>query len=840
MKNTSCLTLAATLVLVAVCRAAEDAAVHGIPFQPDPPPAIDGRLDEWKGMPNVRTAGIKELPSLRPAPWPRKDERLIAAALAGSDGVPPAVVRGQELLAAAELPVGAKRELPFSGLGVPPGKELVLTLKARLDSPRPAGYTQGMRLTVNGQALDGARLVNWERAEPRVNGELMSPAAGETFNVPYSPDFDSPNKHPSYALRSGPKLCRYELRVTDLVRDTDNRLIIHNSASAELKKTLVVADVRLEVREPVAARPKRPAPTGPLPVVRPAARHKVDYRMVRQKDGTLEVGIGGATFRVESEFSTPEPAWVCGPNKYFDHRQDVQQHDEWILVRDTFTNRTAENLPLMHRHRVTGESPWKKVWLAGLSPSALASASSEPANPTAYGATEKVGIGVLPLDDVFQVHVANSTTENQVGLADNQLVVKPGASYTAEWAILPTAQADYYAFVNALRRLRDVNFTLVGSSAFLRADPREGATKWSDQECVDFIRFKNAHFVTSGISWPRYRGRYPHGTSFQLIDWSVTKELITRLRKLTPEAKQLKYFHCFIDTLDEACERYADARLLQADGKHADYGQPYDRLYVPTQENTFGRDVSRNVELILAPQPNGLGCDGVYWDEFEYSRHQYAYHLAANGRGGLPWDGVSADIDPKTLRIARLKSSVELISQPFRLALGRSILARGPLVANGQPHTRTMLQLHFPRFVETGSISHCRHAQAYSPIALGDHLTERSERDAYQVMLRALDFGCLYYWYNDLTVVPTHPHLTSYMFPATPVELGEGYLIARERIVTNRSGLYGWGDAARHQVHVFDDQGREVPDFKAPTVVQDGLTFTELRLPEDYSAAILR
>ena len=44
----------------------------------------------------------------------------------------------------------------------------------------------------------------------------------------------------------------------------------------------------------------------------------------------------------------------------------------------------------------------------------------------------------------------------------------------------------------------------------------------------------------------------------------------------------------------------------------------------------------------------------------------------------------------------------------------------------------------------------------YSPIALGDHLTERSEQDAYRVMLRALDFGCVYYWYNDLTVIPTH------------------------------------------------------------------------------------
>lgn len=1009
MKRSFYLTLAATFIFMAICVAADDTAVHGIPYKPDPPPAIDGRLDEWEGVPNVRTAATKEhcvygpqrwgsakdlsarvwlawrdeylylaadvtddqhrqslrdramfrgdhvelyldltpdaapgrsfmgagqvqfgfspgnfqqtgdrladipaeavvfrpeggeatgvlvaaqktekgytieaavpwslvgrltsksklrpakglalgievavsdtdgatpaqekMLALRPEPWQRKCQRLMAAALAGSDGVPPAVVRSQDILAAAELPVGEKREMAFSAMSVPPGKELVLAIKARLDSPKPAGYTQGMRLTLNGQALDGSRLVNWEREEPRVNGVMMSPAGGETFSVPYSPDFDSPNKHPTYALRTGPKLCRYELRVTDLTRAADNRLVVVNAARPELKKTLVIGDVRLEVREPVKPRPKRPAPTGPLAVVRPEPQHKVDYRMARQADGAIEVSIGGQGFRVESDFSTPEPAWVRGTNKHFDHRRDVQQRDEWILVSDTFTNRTTKNLPLMHRHRVTGDSSWKKVWLAGLSPSSLTSTSSEAANPTAYGAGDKVGVGVIPLDDVFQVHVTSFTTENQVGLADNQLVLKPGASYTAEWAILPTARPDYYAFLNALRRLRDVNFTLEGSFAFLRADPRIGAMKWSDRECADFIRFKNAHFLSSGISWPRYKGRYPQGTAFQRMDWSATRQQIARLRKLAPEAKHLKYYHCFIDVLDESVEKYADARLLRGDGTHADYGQPHDRIYVPTQDNSFGRDVSRNVEMMLAPQPDGLGCDGVYWDEFEYSRYQYAYHVAEDGRGALPWDGVSADIDPKSLKIVRLKSSVELISQPFRLALARSILARGPLVGNGQPHTRTMVQLHFPRFVETGSISRCSLAQTFSPIALGDHLTERSERDAYRVMLRALDFGCLYYWYNDMTVTPTHRHLTSYMFPATPIELGEGYLIAKERIVTNRSGLFGWGDSSRHEVHVFDDQGRETPGFEAPTVVHDGMTFTELRLPEDYSAAIVR
>ena len=82
---------------------------------------------------------------------------------------------------------------------------------------------------------------------------------------------------------------------------------------------------------------------------------------------------------------------------------------------------------------------------------------------------------------------------------------------------------------------------------------------------------------------------------------------------------------------------------------------------------------------------------------------------------------------------------------------------------------------------------------------------------AYRTMLRALDYGCVYYWYHDLQVgIPAHYHLTRYMFPITPTELHEGFIIGEERIVTNRSGLFGWNDASEREVHVFDDEGREV------------------------------
>ena len=67
--------------------------------------------------------------------------RLIAAALSGSDGKPPRIVRSLELAKGAELAPNEKTEIRFQPLAAPPGRDSVLSLKARLDTPRVAGYT---------------------------------------------------------------------------------------------------------------------------------------------------------------------------------------------------------------------------------------------------------------------------------------------------------------------------------------------------------------------------------------------------------------------------------------------------------------------------------------------------------------------------------------------------------------------------------------------------------------------------------------------------------------------------------------------------------------------------
>jgi len=765
------------------------------------------------------------------ATWGHTRGRLAPAVLSPADGKAPAVARGFDVLKSLEVNVGGKQQLTFTTPRTPEGREAVLTLQARLAHEKPAGYTDAMRLILNGTPLDANRLVNKKPTEERVDGKTKSMAAGDRFTVDYSPDFESPDKHPVYALRRG-RACLFDLRVGDLLKEGANTLVVENAIRSPMTNALILGDGRIEFRVPAEQVKKREAPTGPLPAFTPAASFKVTYTVQQQADNALAVTFGGETFRLESEFSTPAPKWEKGSNRYFTLQRQFEQRGEAILVRDTFTNLTAENLPLMQRHRVKGaQTAWKKVWLAGLSPVSRVGTGSEPQNPTTFGVTEKVGLGLMPLDDVLQVHVTNFSDGESLGLADNNFVLKPKATHTAEWAIVLTTKPDYFAFVNAARRLRDVNFALDGPFAFLRADPRHTG-KWTDEQLTDFVRLKSTRFLCSSIGYPSYKGHYAHGTAFQTLDHSYRKEHIGRLRRLVPDVKHIVYFHCFIDVLDDADKKYADARVLKSDGSHANYGKPHDKIFFPTETNAFGREIGKNVDVIL----DHIGADGVYWDELEYSAYHYHY--------GEPWDGVSADIDPKTMKITRLKSSVTLLSQPWRVALVKRIMARGPLIGNGAPATRTMASLRFPRFVETGSISNCVRAQLYTPIALGDHLTERSELDAYRVMLRALDYGCVYNWYGDLNVVPTHPHLTQYMFPITPLELGEGFIIGKERILTNRSGLFGWGDAAQHEVHVFDDEGREAPreahSRHAKAVTQDGKTFTELRLAEGWSAAIVR
>ncbi|HNT87469.1 MAG TPA: sugar-binding protein, partial [Candidatus Hydrogenedentes bacterium] len=613
------------------------------------------------------------------AKWALTRARLRPAVLAKADGAAPAADPPLRVFDALQVEQGGKQSRTFAVARVPEGKQAILSMEARLDFDRPAGFAGALRLTLNDAPVMAAMLANKPARVKARGGDVYSTCGGNVFNIFYAPDFTSVDADPHYGLLDGVKACTFAWDVTALVRPGENALVVEHAAPASVKNTLIAANGQLLFRvRPPAAKEKAKAPSGELPIIAPRT-HAVAFEVKESPDAVLEVLVNDETFRIESRFSTPDGAWVHSGCSYFDHDRTLELRrteggPEAVVIRDTWTNKTDANLPIIHRHHVVLGDRLRRLWLSGLEQGGNSGSRADPSNPTTFAATDQGGIGLLPLDDVFRVHIANFAVEGKAGIANNNLVLRPGASYTAEWAVVPADAPDYWVFLNAARRLTDANFTIDGGFAFLRAGPLTDA--WSDRQIADFLRFKSVRYACASIDYPRYKGHYTHGTSFQEVTHDNYTASFQRWRGLVSGIQCLVYFHCFIDVLDEAPERYADARLLRSDGTQADYGESYYRIFIPTETNSYGRAIAKNIDIIF----DEIGANGVYWDEHEYSRWGYHY--------GEPWDGCSGDIDPVRFTLNRLKSSVTLLSESWRVALARRILKRGPLIGNGVPFTR--------------------------------------------------------------------------------------------------------------------------------------------------------
>ena len=596
-----------------------------------------------------------------------------------------------------------------------------------------------------------------------------------------------------------------------------------------------------------------------LNYIAPVKVDHVPYDVQITKGGALQLSLMGNTYIIKSEYSLV-PGWAkldhdkftgfsnmeiegdsfATENASFSLERKIVKHKECIEIVDIIKNKTPKDLPLIVRHKT--KIPKRiKYYLGGLRAYMKRGRSSKPDNPTTICITPSGSLGFLALNDIFRVHVLNFAAKDIYGIADNSLVLRPGSSYTMRLAVFPSGKKDYYSQINAMRRFLNVNFEIQGSFCFFSMGKIKKETDWhrtfkpvvpigrdmSTEKITKYLKNKDAYYTVLDYV-PHYKGMFPHSYVWMTIaDSKLYQETVKTIKQAFPKGNILIYFHSFIERLKDAKEKYKDSRVLNPNGSQADYRDPHRPLFFPTLDSSYGKDLEKLINFILYD----CKADGIFWDEFPVSSSEYHY--------GTPWDNVTADIDPRTHEIKRKKSSVTLLSQPWREKQVKRILKEGKhLVANWAPRTETMLKYKFPRFTETGSVTKCVWTHLYTPIGLGDHLTEKGEKDAYRKMLELLNYGCLYYWYYYL-IWPDYPTLTRYMFPITPIELHEGYILGKERIITAKSGYFSFGDNSNSEVHFFDKDGREVKR-KATRVEKDGKIYYKVALGEFESCILVK
>lgn len=221
-----------------------------------------------------------------------------------------------------------------------------------------------------------------------------------------------------------------------------------------------------------------------------------------------------------------------------------------------------------------------------------------------------------------------------------------------------------------------------------------------------------------------------------------------------------------------------------------------------------------------------VGLDGYYIDEFSQ-----AYRNDLRDYGG--WDRCSADLDSKTGEILRTYIDCSLAGIEARVRLIQAALDRGKAaVANTYSTSLSEQSLPVMRFSETQTsfnpfayeigekppfVTELLRGSLASPIGLGivSNPNHPNRADTLgRAVMSYLRHGVLYAHYALGDVPPEEGEygVVNHLFPITPIELGEGILVGRERTVTVRSGEFPAPRTGREPtVRAFDLLGRELP-----------------------------
>lgn len=754
-------------------------------------------------------------------------------------------------------------ELRFEHGPPPAGDQVRLSLRARVDWPGLAGFNPWTVIRVNGNVLRGRDLLNKPVDFTTRNGVEFMWVKDSRWTVLYSPDF-------SDAIRtrvmpwgfSDTDPYSFVWDITPYLQPGANTLAFTHVKLLADGTTLVLEDVRVESGAPVPslnpASRVEPAPTGELPTYVARGRQHVPVTASISDGGSLRVSVEGSVFDIRSRTSEPHGAWretdaaAWRPVRLNEVAEAQWQgtavritrrvtvREDHVHVADTIANTTGELVGVIYQNRMGLTGPAKPRILLGGRPACSPEGSENPAHPSTIALWDDLAIGLFAEDDVFRVHVRCFADEQTMSLSDPRLGIAPGESHTLEWSVYAVPRGDYWDVINAVRRNWGCNIPVPGPGLFDHST--DGGM--SRDQFDDMVRSRGLKLAFTGQTAfigreiETYGGEHKvdlaEGTAIPLATaWGTrTRQWIRKLHAVDPRVTTLVYLHPAICTEPDAETKYADCRLLDREGRHvtSPYRYPVHE-YLATSDNAYGRALSETVQWILRE----LAADGIYMDEISRgSVPQYAYQAQ--------WDGCTVEIDQQTHALAGTISSVVLLGQSWKTELVRLLRDKGKLLVGNSPcYTRTMLDWRMPMFTEMGSYSFLRDMHLSTPWGLANHDNANDDRTRSTMVRKALEHGCtvnVYSWGDR----PEGLHYMHVMYPITPREIRPGMILGRERIVTTRSGRYGWPDRPPGDTvaYVFDGDGKPVAAPLAKTVRQAGGILTELRMPSDHFAVLVR
>ena len=646
-----------------------------------------------------------------------------------------------------------------------------------------------------------------------------------------------------------------------------NAILKAGGAVSALEKT----PLPIPLPDPVVPAPAAKS-VGPLPPALGSAKYSAEV----SPRGGFTLAVNGEKFTVDSLYSYPgggenplsvsdapgakkEESWtvdlkkvaddryeVKGAGKFYSIDRTVQLQPGRILVRDTFTNRTSEDVGIIMKTVLPapGEK-FPNCFLAGQKEWGKRDTNH---NPTIFVGKDGLGLGVLLLDDVSVSQSFVARDKAGMEISNNMFGLAGGKSCTVEWAVYPMESGDYFDFANLLRReLGVVGNTMEGGFSFNEQPQLSKRRAIIPAKQAEILNLK---YATIPCMFNILDDAGLEVDGFDLFNYPKEMAAVAETMRLTkekyPGVKVMFHIAHSLYTTNKP-ERFADSKLINKkafasapDGQVVwsndfAYMQNYfskERLeegyrwfiFYPTLENSYGKEMLRTVDVMMDQMgATGVFCDGLmdqYQGKFTYDR----------------WDGHTVEIDPQTKLITAKLASVNLLAQGAYIEYCKRIAAKGgSVISDRGPGTLTFLKNAPVAFylIESCQIAGQVHLTS-TPVALGCSFP-KVQREVSQMVVTQLKTGCLYaHYYGPIE----DKNIITYMYPITVENIHSGWVEGRERTVTATSGVYGWrNDRDLHYVHFCDARGFMAPHSFITTADAAGVR-TEVALKTDETAVV--
>jgi hypothetical protein len=530
----------------------------------------------------------------------------------------------------------------------------------------------------------------------------------------------------------------------------------------------------------------------------------------------------------------------------------LRWHEKW-----TNTSDKLRGVPFAHRFFLRDQST--RFWVGGSSDNC--SLTCSPANPTMFiqPAGSGNGYGITAESDWLKLLAGWRGMSDLGEVYSNWLALEPGKSIEFELSITPVSDGGgYWSFLNSLRRRWDVNRTTMpapmfwGFSRVTGGAPEENIKKalghlgpaiitigpWQRLE-PDARTVTAQRYPKLPPEAPRAPGLTPDFDVNAFLTfahrepyWQEVKTLTDQIHRTCPQAKVIEMIHPAMEAIylplqdrwpiapdviktekGESMNEPGYSRSWVGDMTKKDWGVLY---YCPHEG---GPELKAIVDGIRRGMDD-CKLDGIYSDEFSFAFASRGYSRYDYSRK----DGYSADLD-EAGNVVRQKADNGWMSQAAQLQILDEIATRGKFfLGNGGNVLSSTIKLPFHRFIEGGNGSTYwgqGHLSAV-PLVLGNMGDEKTTKGIFDSVKLCLQYGGVYSPMAVNLLLEGSDNFVCKQYPLTVQELGPGFVIGRERIITTVSRDFDWpGVSGKARLYRYDSSGKRI-ETDAEATVRDG------------------